>query len=99
MSLLSVEDLHVQFWTQRGTVYAVNGISFEVSAGETLGIVVADARLNARNRHAWTLRQNVAAEDLASRRGLAGTTGSIHLARRAYPAPQLADPARLRHRH
>ncbi len=39
MSLLSVEDLRVEFWTQRGTVYAVNGVSFEVDAGETLGIV------------------------------------------------------------
>ena len=37
--LLSVEDLKVEFWTSRGTVYAVNGITFEVAAGETLGIV------------------------------------------------------------
>jgi oligopeptide transport system ATP-binding protein len=37
--LHSVEDLRVQFWTGSGLVYAVNGISFEVSAGETLGIV------------------------------------------------------------
>ena len=37
--LLSVEDLRVEFWTSRGTVYAVNGISFDVKAGETLGIV------------------------------------------------------------
>jgi oligopeptide/dipeptide ABC transporter ATP-binding protein len=37
--LLSVEDLHVEFWTSRGTVYAVNGISFDVGVGETLGIV------------------------------------------------------------
>ena len=38
-ALLSVSDLRVEFGTERGTVYAVNGISFEVSNGETLGIV------------------------------------------------------------
>ncbi|HEY7561815.1 MAG TPA: ABC transporter ATP-binding protein [Gaiellaceae bacterium] len=37
--LLSVEGLHVEFWTSRGTVYAVNGIAFDISPGETLGIV------------------------------------------------------------
>ena len=38
-SLLSVEDLHVQFSTYAGIVRAVNGISFEVREGEIFGLV------------------------------------------------------------
>jgi oligopeptide/dipeptide ABC transporter ATP-binding protein len=38
-SLLSVEELRVEFSTDRGTIHAVNGISFDVRAGETIGIV------------------------------------------------------------
>ncbi|MEX2285953.1 MAG: ABC transporter ATP-binding protein [Planctomycetaceae bacterium] len=37
--LLSVRDLHVQFAVEGGAAKAVNGVSFDVFAGEVLGIV------------------------------------------------------------
>src|SRR5438876_1783323 len=37
--LLSVRNLHTYFFTGRGVVHAVNGVSFDVHEGELLGIV------------------------------------------------------------
>ena len=39
MPLLEVNDLRTYFHTRNGIVRAVDGISFEVESGETLGIV------------------------------------------------------------
>ena len=37
--LMEVQDLVVRFYTQEGTVYAVNGVSYQLNEGETLGVV------------------------------------------------------------
>lgn len=39
MSLLEVNNLHTYFETRRGTVKAVNGVTFSLEEGKTLGIV------------------------------------------------------------
>ena len=38
-TLLRVDDLAVEFDTDEGVVHAVNGISYELNSGDSLGIV------------------------------------------------------------
>ena len=39
MALLELNDLHTFFKTKRGTIKAVNGVSYSVEPGKTLGVV------------------------------------------------------------
>ena len=39
MTLLTVEDLNVKFDTDEGRITAVENVSFEINAGEVLGLV------------------------------------------------------------
>ena len=39
MALLELQDLHTFFRTKKGIVKAVNGVSYSVEEGKTLGIV------------------------------------------------------------
>ena len=50
--VLDVQDLVVEFRTSAGTVRAVDGVSWSVSAGETLALVGERAGSDARGERA-----------------------------------------------
>ena len=52
MALLDINNLGVSFATGDGTVNAVNGVSFALNRGDTLGIVGDPGRAKA----SWPLR-------------------------------------------
>ncbi len=37
--LLSIQDLNTWFFSRKGTAKAVNGVSFDLEAGQVLGVV------------------------------------------------------------
>ena len=39
--VLEVRDLRVEFPTRRGTLTALDGVSFDIAPGEVLGVVIA----------------------------------------------------------
>ncbi|MEI6162341.1 MAG: ATP-binding cassette domain-containing protein, partial [Roseococcus sp.] len=39
MTLLQVKNLRVEFPTRRGTLVALDGVSFDIAPGEVLGVV------------------------------------------------------------
>ncbi len=50
--VLSVRDLRVEFPTRRGTLVAVDDVSFDIAPGEVLGVVGESGAGKSTDRHA-----------------------------------------------
>ncbi len=56
--ILDVQDLHTSFHTDKGKVQAVNGVTFALAPGKTLGIVGESG--SGKSVTAYSIMQNLA---------------------------------------
>ena len=58
-TILEIEDIHTQFFTREGLVRAVDGVSYRVGRGETLGVVGESPGRNASEPTGGPVKERV----------------------------------------